>query len=429
MGYTKSVRFWLVCSFVLVGGFAFGKSTRLADFSFQVPEGWQVVQNAKDNGTIIYSLSRNTNEVITVYVKDASADISGVFGNNGANFYYSSVEGQWSTNLTELTSGGETMWVKGFSQRAGNHVYYGFSRAPERAVAEANAVNFLKAGVFGENSLTGTDYKGKKYYVGFGAAMEWDPQSMHNEVKYDVLHTHNIFTKDIGGSYIGTAFTDYKTATAAAIRGAWKNIKDKMGADDMYVQYSSGHGSHTDLAVGVSYKEIRDMALSMPAKEIIIFIMSCYSGNLVSSFDQKKDVWKNWQAAGRTLMVMASSGPSEESSTGPGTDGEEVGGPDGSAGSAFGHALWKSLIGHADGAVDGVKDGFIALGEIEKYGTAKTIEVGGHTPVTTGAYNKALVMNRVPPKSFIDSLEHNSDKLSVEEVRAQLQKLDQFRLE
>ncbi len=40
-------------------------------------------------------------------------------------------------------------------------------------------------------SLTGDDYTGRKYYFGWGAAANGDPSMMHNEVKYDVLHTHD----------------------------------------------------------------------------------------------------------------------------------------------------------------------------------------------------------------------------------------------
>src|SRR5678816_4426417 len=103
-------------------------------------------------------------------------------------------------------------------------------------------------------------------------------------------------------------------------------------------------------------------------------------------------------------MVLASSRPEEESSTGPHTDEDEPNGPDGSAGSAFGHALWKALIGYSDGYVDGVKDGFISLGEIRDFSIKKTLDVGGHTPVYTGAYNPSLIMNKVPSKEFLESL-------------------------
>jgi hypothetical protein len=85
--------------------------------------------------------------------------------------------------------------------------------------------------------------------------------------------------------------------------------------------------------------------------------------------------------------------------TGP----DEPNGPEGSAGSAYGHSLWKALIGYSDGYNDGVKDGFISIDEILNFTIWKTQQVGGHTPVYTGSYNPALIMNRVPPKSWLET--------------------------
>src|SRR5262249_45299483 len=157
---------------------------------------------------------------------------------------------------------------------------------------------------------------------------------------------------------------------------------------------------------------IRDNALSYPAKEIIIFVMSCESGSLVTSFDDDKSAWKNFGDAGRTLMVFASSREWEDSATGPGTDPDQPGGPYGSAGSAFGHSLWKALIGNADGYVDGVKDGYLSLGEIRDYTVAKTQDIGGHTPVFTGVYSTGLIMARTPSADFVKQLEHGTEGLS-----------------
>ncbi len=62
---------------------------------------------------------------------------------------------------------------------------------------------------------------------------------------------------------------------------------------------------------------------------------------------------------------MASSRADEESSTGSGHDPDEPSGPNGSAGSAFGHSVWKALIGYADKTEHGGNgDGFVTLDEI-----------------------------------------------------------------
>ena len=272
-------------------------------------------------------------------------------------------------------------------------------------------------------SLSGDDFAGKKYYLGWGAVGGGDPDNMHNEVKYDVLHTHDIFTNNVGGNYIGTKESG-NNVNRSLITGHWNRLRGLITSSDMFVQYSSGHGSQSGLGIGISYNEIRDNALSYPANEIVIFTMACYSGGLVSSFNSARSRWADWGAQGRSLFVMSSSGADEESSTGPGTDPDQPGGPDGSAGSAFGHSLWKSLIGYADGYLDGVKDGYLSLDEIVEYTKYKTEDIGGHTPQITGVYNERLVMNRVPPRSFLESLEGSSEGISDEDLAASIQALD-----
>lgn len=242
-------------------------------------------------------------------------------------------------------------------------------------------------------SLTGKGFTGNKYYFAWGHAGPGDPQNMHNEVKYDVLHTHEIFTKDLGGNYTGTKLIE--SGDENTIQPSFEALKAKITNKDMYVQYSSGHGAPTGLLIGGTYQEIASRVLQLQAKEIIILTMACHSGGLVDTFNQMKSQWSNFAENGRTLFVMSSSTVQQTSSTGPSSDAEAVG-PQGSAGSAFGHSLWKSLIGDSDGAYDGVKDGFIDLGEIETYTKKRTAEIGGHNPVSTGSYNPGLIMNAVP---------------------------------
>jgi hypothetical protein len=273
-------------------------------------------------------------------------------------------------------------------------------------------------------SLTDEYYTGSKYYLGWGLAAGRDPANMHNEVKYDVLHTHNIFVDEVGGNYQGVKLIGGSEATSTNIRKQWQDVKSKMTENDMFVQYSSGHGHRTGLAVGVSYNEMRDTVLSYPGRELIVFTMACNSGGLVNAFNAKKDVWGDWADQGRTLFVMTSSTVDRNSATGPGRDPDEPGGPHGSAGSAFGHALWKALIGYADGYSDGVKDGFLDLQEIIDYTMVRTQQIGRHSPVYTGTYNGMLLMNRVPDKKFLASLENSTENLSDDEIMLLIEQLD-----
>ncbi len=253
-------------------------------------------------------------------------------------------------------------------------------------------------------SLTGSNYTGKKFYLGWGHAAPNDPSMMKNETKYDVLKTHDIFTKDIGGSYEGKKLIEQRGSTEA-IKESFSEIAQKTTSNDMYVQYSSGHGFPQGLQYGGSYTDIANRILSLNSKEMISFTMACYSGGLVNEFNRRKAEWSNYKEQGRTLFVMASSTVQQTSSTGPGMDQENPDNPYGSAGSAFGHALYRALKGEADGYVDGVKDGFVDLGEIESYTKSLTKRIGGHTPVATGVYNPGLIMNKVLSAEDIAGME------------------------
>jgi hypothetical protein len=264
----------------------------------------------------------------------------------------------------------------------------------------------------GAASITDPDYQGTKHYFGWA---EYLSGFMGNETRYDVLHTHDLFTSGFGGTYHGRKLTG-RPVDGDDIRSEWASIRENFQRDDMFVQYSSGHGYSDGLGVGVTYDEIRDNALALDARETIVFTMACYSGNLVDSFNSRRTEWENYRAEGRNLFVMASSESDDTSSTGPGRDPDEPNGPNGSAGSAFGHALWKALIGYADrrpqnqlSASTGNGDGQTTLGELISYTVRKTQQVGGHTPVYTGSYDPALVIAKVPTPSELERVLGNSE--------------------
>ena len=258
------------------------------------------------------------------------------------------------------------------------------------------------------SSITEPDYTGTKHYFGWG---EYLTGFMGNETKYDVQHTHDLFTSGLGGDYEGRKLT-VQEFDQDEIQREWNSIRDNFKPEDMYVQYSSGHGYDDGLAVGVRYDEMRDYAMSLNARETIVFTMACYSGNLVDSFNARKREWENHRAEGRTLFVMASSESDDTSSTGPGRDPDEPNGPNGSAGSAFGHSLWKALIGYADrkgNGMTGNADGKISLQEIIAFTVKKTQQIGGHTPVFTGSYDPALVIAKVPDAAELEALLGSSE--------------------
>ena len=246
-----------------------------------------------------------------------------------------------------------------------------------------------KEPTFGTRSLTSVSSNAKKYYLGWGEVLDG---SMGNETLYDVRHTQEVFTKEMGGNYAGTAL-DSETSNAVnagEINSAFDKIKNQITPSDMFLQYSSGHGYPGGLGVGVEYDSMVEKVLSYNARETVVFTMACFSGTMIDAFRQKKSQWSNFRDQGKTLFVMASSPSDQESSTGPGTDENEAG-PDGSAGSAFGHSIWKSLY-ESDGYVDGIKDGFISIGEITEFTKDMTNKIGGHVPQFDGSYYPQIIM-------------------------------------
>jgi hypothetical protein len=427
----RLLRAVFVCAVVFqASAIAIAGTVTLSGVKVEVPAGFRVQQQTQSDGTLIAGFAKGDDYVTLYSSADTALDMADIFGHDAEILEDISIEEHggvsWQTMETLRTPdvGGKN-FVKAFMTELKGQVYYGSSRASSRRAAQKNADAFLASmKVSSARSLTGPEYKGKKYYFGFGRAMSWDPTYMHNEVKYDILHTHDIFTSDVGGGYIGTKLIG-SSAYGSAIEQGWEDIGGTITANDMYLQYSSGHGSPYDLEVGVTYKEIRDNALAYPAKEVIVFIMACYSGALVNSFNAKKAEWEGWGEQGRTLFVFASSKSSQESGDGPITDDDEPGGPSGSAGSAFGWALWKALIGYSDGYVDGVKDGLLSLGEIRDYTIEKTKSMAGHTPVFTGVYSTGLILAKKPSVEFLKTLEQSTEGLSDEEIMQKIQELDQ----
>jgi len=411
------------------------ESITLGKLQFELKKGWRIFQKTKLEDSFYLGLHQGKDE-IHIYLGNPNDPTTPIQGNGveTLNAVETRVLGgrqvTWSLVARQVAEAGIETRVYTASSvfEVSGLSYTLFSQSEDAVHAEDHLKDLMeslrpfRSSAVGSLSITDSTYSGRKFYFGWGAAGPGDPSNMHNEVKYDVWHTHDIFTKQIGGKYEGTLMTG-ASVTAGLVRQKWNQIKSLMSPNDMYIQYSSGHGNEEMLGIGLDYSEIRDNALSYPAKEIIMFTMACNSGGLVNSFNQKKSTWQNWQSQGRTLMVFASSLQSESSSTGPGTDPEEIGGPNGSAGSAYGHSLWKALIGYADGYVNGVKDGYLSLDEIIKYTKERTYQMGAHTPVATGAYQGGLIMARVPPQAWVQSLEHTTEGMSDREIQEQLSHL------
>ena len=407
-----------------VSFFAFAVEVRLEEVVLELNSAWRIHQQAKEGNVQLLGFERGE-DYIQLYIQPTdTAERNRLVQLGDAkvlNEYVQPMESFLRWRIQE-TQKGHVNRIIG-SAKSAQFEYVVVCRGGNLEKVQRNFREFfsgLRPLSLAKRSLTGPDYTGKKFYIGFG---DYLSGYMGNEVKYDIAHTQDVFTQEMGGNYLGTKIHGSQVDEEDLYR-KWDELKNEMTDKDMYLQYSSGHGSHSGLMFGPSYHQIRDNALSYPAKEIIIFTMACYSGNLVDSFNQKKSIWQNWLSEGRTLFVMSSSQANETSSTGPMTDEDEPNGPKGSAGSAFGHALWKALIGYADGEVDGIKDHFLSLEEIRDFTIRKTQAVGDHTPAVTGAYHGNLLMVRVPTAEFLSKLSGGTEGLSDFQVMQRIKDLN-----
>lgn len=430
--------------FCAMGPFLHAKTIYHPFFKINLPWGWQLKQKTVSETSQAWLFGNSKSEPLTLTFskeplensKQTSALSSFTFSSRAFNWRVESFLHQLA-----IKDGTQTITTFKFMAETDGGFLTGFTHSSQQKNSERNALAFIEAleegvGNIQFRSLTPDDPFSKKYYLGIGRASNTDPMIMQNEVKYDVQHTHDIFTQKWGGNYIGKTLIGRNEATRNIILKSWQDIFKEMTFDDMYVQYSSSHGSEVGLHFQndmVRYDEIRDNVLQMPAREIVVFIMACHSGALVNSFKNRETVWRNWNKRGKTLFVMASSHANSDSIGGPNVDPEEKAKSTGSAGSAFGHALWKALIGHADGALDGVKDGFISLGELESYTIHKTQQVSSgsfqHTPVVTGSYSPSIIMNQVPPKEVAAMLEKKGAHLTGEAIWKQVQQYDDYLLQ
>lgn len=218
-----------------------------------------------------------------------------------------------------------------------------------------------------------------------------------NEARFDLRHLSHIFGQESGGLYETKTLIEPNEVTHDQILGSMKSISSSLSSQDMYIQYSAGHGLPSGLGVGVTYDEIRDAILNFEAKEVIVFIMSCFSGGLVQSFDSVSSEWQSkWK--GRTLFVMSSSAKDQTSSSGPSEDPDELMNIPGSAGSLFGFYLWKGLMGYANKNQNGA-DQYVTLGELRDYIAA---HVEGQTPQWTGVYDPALRLSTLSAPAAAD---------------------------
>lgn len=217
-----------------------------------------------------------------------------------------------------------------------------------------------------------------------------------------------------------------EVVTGEAFRKELKTLIDTATANDTVVIYTHSHGLRDgfedvqplggmvlDLPVrrpphaGVFlWDEYAELILRIPAKNVVVLTMSCYSGALINHLNSpalaKK--WKDREATGRNFVVMTSQNDVLKSE--PIRIDNQMLNP-------FTYAVERALGGFADGFVtqegkpaDASKDGKLQLGEVIDYVLHATehtpsdsiLPLNTSKPQVTGSYKRDAVLCKASTK-------------------------------
>jgi len=153
--------------------------------------------------------------------------------------------------------------------------------------------------VLGWNTVVGplsAQTTGRSYLFAFGKARSVDPDGMR-----DLMETS---IDDIARSY-------------GSLRAPRFDVyADNLDDDDTFVVYMHTHGTERGLPVlRISFDDLRDALLAIPARNVVVFAMTCHSGALVASFNAARSTWNDRARQGRNLLVFSTVGTEELGST------------------------------------------------------------------------------------------------------------------
>lgn len=243
------------------------------------------------------------------------------------------------------------------------------------------------------------------------AAKGFQPTVVVDALAEKVMTKEEIRAKDAAVRVSGDIF-----------RKRMRELARRAGPRDTVIVYTHTHGSRATperpgLLAGIvlnpgsrrtgvrgvmTWEEYADLILAIPARNVVVLTMACYSGGLVERLNAPgvRERWENRQSAEeRNLIVLTSQ--NDELQSPPILKDREVVNP-------FTYALAEALAGGADGfrladgqpAAPAARDGKITAGELVDfvlYTTAHTpTEAPGRTnnadPQVTGAFDRDTVL-------------------------------------
>lgn len=157
-----------------------------------------------------------------------------------------------------------------------------------------------------------------------------------------------------------------------------------LGTNDTFVMYSHSHGGPRGTFFS-GWDDYASAVLALPARDVVIFSMSCHSGNLTATLNRRKDEWAGRGKTGRSLVVLTPVSASQL--CGPS--------PERGVGNPFTYAVTTAAQGAADGFAGSEKNGRIEMRELVDYVMQTTREKSrgkSHEPQFTGEFPAGTVL-------------------------------------
>ncbi|MBU6375709.1 MAG: hypothetical protein KGQ59_06920 [Bdellovibrionales bacterium] len=161
------------------------------------------------------------------------------------------------------------------------------------------------------------------------------------------------------------------TEFGSSFKEALRALSAELRTDDTVILYTHSHGTPQGLLVDgrLSWRDYGEALLSLPAKNVIVFTMSCFSGGLVDYFRSVRSRWEGRALEGRGFLVISAQNASR--SAGPVTIGREK-----MNGLPFAVA---QALQFADGYSGRPRDGVLDFDEFSEFVYAVSRSVGSNS--------------------------------------------------
>lgn len=141
--------------------------------------------------------------------------------------------------------------------------------------------------------------------------------------------------------------------TARLVHERFAHYTRSLGTNDTFVIYSHGHGYPRGTFFD-NWSDFASRVLALPARDVVIFTMSCHSGALTDALQRRRAEWTGRSREGRSLVVLTPAAA------------EEIAGPspERTIGNPFTYAITTAAHGAADGMSGTSKNGELEMQEL-----------------------------------------------------------------